>query len=465
MDDCGILQVPKFETSRSIARAIYGECLFPDERLRRRVITIASRLSRFPGKPLMQVFGDWGQSKGLYRFIENRRVGIEMIGHPLFENGSKNCRGHHEIIVVGDTTTLSFPRTEIRKEFGPTNDNPHTKGMFLHTALALSGSGVPLGILDQKAWMRKVEVRDEKEDLKKVPIGEKESFKWIEVARNSHNRLKKAGYQGDITYVGDRENDIHEFFEEMEDIKTYAVVRSSWNRRVSEETKHLWNHLASQPIMHWMTIEVPKKSGYAKRRAHVCVRFVEEATLSPRKDKHPNRRKVKLAAVWVYEEKLPEDVPEEQRIDWKLITNKAVKTIEEAEIYKMRWRIEELHFIMKSGCNIEHYQFENFERYAKFILIILHVAFELYLSRIHPDIPAKDVLSEIQYDVLLRATKIRDGPEKTMTLSEAVKLIGKLGGHLGRRRDGSPGSKMLWRGWRDLQLLVDYEMMKTGSVE
>jgi hypothetical protein len=43
------------------------------------------------------------------------------------------------------------------------------------------------------------------------------------------------------------------------------------------------------------------------------------------------------------------------------------------------------------------------------------------------------------------------------TLQQAVKWIGRLGGHLGRKGDGMPGVKTLWRGFRDLQLLTDYE--------
>jgi len=33
-------------------------------------------------------------------------------------------------------------------------------------------------------------------------------------------------------------------------------------------------------------------------------------------------------------------------------------------------------------------------------------------------------------------------------MEKAVGLIGKLGGHLGRKHDGMPGVKTLWRGMR-----------------
>jgi hypothetical protein len=40
------------------------------------------------------------------------------------------------------------------------------------------------------------------------------------------------------------------------------------------------------------------------------------------------------------------------------------------------------------------------------------------------------------------------------TIEQAAKWIGRLGGHLGRKRDGMPGVRTLWRGWRDLTILV-----------
>ena len=40
------------------------------------------------------------------------------------------------------------------------------------------------------------------------------------------------------------------------------------------------------------------------------------------------------------------------------------------------------------------------------------------------------------------------------TVEQATKWIGRLGGHLGRKRDRMPGVRTLWRGWRDLAILV-----------
>jgi hypothetical protein len=43
-------------------------------------------------------------------------------------------------------------------------------------------------------------------------------------------------------------------------------------------------------------------------------------------------------------------------------------------------------------------------------------------------------------------------------LREAVRMIGRLGGHLGRKGDGEPGPTVLWRGW--LRLYEDVEILR-----
>ena len=53
---------------------------------------------------------------------------------------------------------------------------------------------------------------------------------------------------------------------------------------------------------------------------------------------------------------------------------------------------------------------------------------------------------------------------KPLTLRDAVRAMAKLGGFLGRKSDGEPGVKTLWRGYRQLQLLCWWdEVPRTPS--
>jgi hypothetical protein len=46
-------------------------------------------------------------------------------------------------------------------------------------------------------------------------------------------------------------------------------------------------------------------------------------------------------------------------------------------------------------------------------------------------------------------------PPQPPTLRDAVRMIGRLGGHLGRKGDGEPGVTVLWRGWMSLYETVE----------
>jgi hypothetical protein len=53
------------------------------------------------------------------------------------------------------------------------------------------------------------------------------------------------------------------------------------------------------------------------------------------------------------------------------------------------------------------------------------------------------------------ANRVKDPPPAPPTLNEAVRLLGKLGGHLGRAGDGHPGTEVLWRGMTRLADVSD----------
>ena len=94
---------------------------------------------------------------------------------------------------------------------------------------------------------------------------------------------------------------------------------------------------------------------------------------------------------------------------------------------------------------------------AVFLLQLTHWA------RTEPDAPCTLVLSDDQWRVLWEYTHKQRVPPGLCapTMREAVRMIGRLGGHLGRKCDGMPGTKTLWLGWRDLQLLVEYAQIRT----
>jgi hypothetical protein len=79
-----------------------------------------------------------------------------------------------------------------------------------------------------------------------------------------------------------------------------------------------------------------------------------------------------------------------------------------------------------------------------------------YLARVQPDVPATEVFSTEEVNALhIRMTKALPPASPAPTLREMVRMLGKLGGHLGRKCDGEPGVTVLWRGWTSLYETVE----------
>jgi hypothetical protein len=153
-----------------------------------------------------------------------------------------------------------------------------------------------------------------------------------------------------------------------------------------------------------------------------------------------------------------------ESISWVLLTNLAVKDFESAtqkvQWYAKRWGIEIWHKVLKSGCKVEDCLLEEAERLKRYLTLFSIIGVRLmqvaYLARAQPDLPATQVFSAVEIQVLhLRVTKAL--PAQSPTLREVVRLLGKLGGHLGRKGDGEPGVMVLWRGW--MRLYESVEML------
>jgi hypothetical protein len=149
---------------------------------------------------------------------------------------------------------------------------------------------------------------------------------------------------------------------------------------------------------------------------------------------------------------VPED---EQPIEWLLLTTIPVTNMSEAvqkiEWYRERWKIERFHYTLKSGCRIEYLQLETSERLINAITLYSIIAWRLtwltYQARVTPNLSCQIILETHEWQSLCCVVNQTKTPQsQPPTLHEAVRLIAKLGGFLGRKHDGEPGVKVLWRG-------------------
>ena len=109
---------------------------------------------------------------------------------------------------------------------------------------------------------------------------------------------------------------------------------------------------------------------------------------------------------------------------------------------------------MKSGCKVEDCLLEQAERLKRYLTLFSIIGVRLmqvaHWARVQPDSPATEVFSAEEVEALhIRVHKTLP-PPRPPSLRDTVRMIGRLGGHLGRKCDGEPGVTVLWRGWMRL---------------
>ncbi len=441
------------------ATAVLGRAKFPDHRLKLRAIQIMGQKANRPGDSIPQGAGGPAAAKGTYRLLENRRVKADLFWSPIHEHAARALAGLDLVLAIQDTTFINLPTLDATEGLGTVNGKDE-EALLMHSVLAVRPDGHILGMLDNQVWARPPEELGKAQDRKDRPIEEKESSKWLRGQRRAAEWRDRFSPGTKLLHLCDREADIHEVFQEAIDLGDEAIIRCSRDRKVEGPWGYVRATLSAQPVLARARIEVPRKRGQRKRWAAIEIRSAT-VTLDP-PAKYPGRRPLRLGVVWVTEPVVPEGV---EGLDWMLWTTLPVGTAEEAlrvvEFYRRRWRIEDFHRTLKEGCQVERTQLKTAGRIETLVAYSSAVAVRLlqltHWARTEPGRPCTEVLSDDEWRVLwarIHNARLPEGQEPP-TLREAVAMIGRLGGHLGRKCDGLPGVRSLWKGWYVLHLLVE----------
>jgi hypothetical protein len=327
----------------------------------------------------------------------------------------------------------------------------------MHSTLAVTPKGMPLGLLTQAFFTRDMdEPSHQPNDLRNLPIEEKESYRWIQAFEQTIE-LTPDGV--DVVTVCDREADIYEMFALAQEKKAHLLVRAAANRSlIDNEARSLWSKLERQAIAGYLTVHIPSNQKRSARKATVSLRFTQIQLRPPWRPKRKKLPIVTLNAIWVREDNPFADVDEP--IEWLLLTNTPVATFEDAvqvvQWYCTRWQIEVYHKVIKSGCKVEDCRLKTANRLQNYIALMNVVAWRLmwltYINRTEPNLPCTAILTTVEWESLyMRIHKTTQLPESVPTVRQAVRWIAQLGGFLGRKRDGEPGVVVVWRGWQRLQ--------------
>jgi hypothetical protein len=449
--------------------------LLDDPRLRLRLGLIFDALSEQPGRSLPQALGCWAATKAAYRFFAHPATSVANLLPALVLPAVHSALAvapprpddcFAAVRIIHDSTSFNFSHLTEATGLGFISDSATARGLHLHSSLILSPQGVLLGIAHLHLWIRQ-QFREGNDDrVKRLPIEEKESFKWLIGVRAAVAAFAAAaGGPVRLTHVMDREGDIHEVFAEIRRLRQDAVIRCCQDRRVQsrkgQPISSSKQYVAARPVLGQTCLRVPCQLG-GTRLAAVEIRAVQ-VRLLPESSKHKGRKPLKLWLIEIRERGTPP--AGETPVRWWLWTTLPAKTPEQAlavlSIYRSRWRLEDYHRAMKAtGCKVEEMRLQDGEALMKAITLQAQVAARVVQMRDwvkqSPQASCRECFEQEQWQTLWawqhkRTWRVEDGEP---TLEQVVRWLGRLGGHLGRKGDGLPGAEVLGRGLYALGLLM-----------
>jgi hypothetical protein len=452
--------MPAFLPSPLWAAQVAAATPLPDARLNTRLERLLCHLAQRPLDGFPQALPDYHQAKAAYRFLANERVSGDDLLSGLRAVTAQALRGQPLLYVPHDTTTFSYTPLKQTTGLGYISDVEAARGFHCHSSLALQADGRPLGLLHQYYWVR---AAFKPERPQGRPIEDKESVKWLRGVEATAAALQglPAHQRPRVVHLMDQEGDIHDVFVKVLSLGHGAIIRRCHRRRVAEAPGDADRAIARAPVAARLRLGVPAGHGRKGRTAVVELRS-RPLTLTPHCHHQPERKPLRLNLVEVRE--VGAAPGGEEPIHWLLWTTDPARTKKQilavVRGYALRWRIEDFHLIWKQGCRVEQLQLEAQRRLQKAAVLYAGVAVRLLrlreLARQEPAAPCTEVLTEEEWQALyVHATgQVPQAATPVPTIEQAAKWLGRLGGHLGRKRDGMPGVRTLWRGWRDLAILV-----------
>jgi hypothetical protein len=436
-----------------------------NRRLTQRLLSIAHDFWGRPMANIPEACDSKSKAQGAYRFFSNDDVLFETLLQPHYAATEERISGldHGSVVLVPqDTTSLNY--TALQKSvdglgpIGTTADG--AQGLHLHSSLAVTAQGLPLGFLDAQCWARDAAEFGKKAQRQGLPIEQKESYRWIKSYR-AVAAVQKRNPQLTLVSMGDREADIYELFAEAagEAAGPKLLIRAKHDRELQGEPARLFETIQAQPICGYQIVKLPRQKDRPARQAKLAIRFAA-MNLCPPQDK-AQRSPIAIWAVLAQEEDAPKGT---EPVEWLLLTTIEVENFEQAcekvAWYTQRWGIEVFHRTLKSGCRIEDRQLGHGDRLEACLAIDMVVAWRIYymvkLGREVPHLPCNIFLDKDEWQVLACIhTKKKIPPAQPPPIGEANRMVARLGGFMGRKSDGEPGTETMWRGLQRLDAMKD----------
>jgi hypothetical protein len=424
---------------------------FGDTRRNERFVSIINNINQRPGSSIPMQNESWYDAKATYSFFKNEEVSLASLQKAIASYGTNQLTEASRVLIAHDMSFISF--NDLQAEGLGYSTSKENKGIMCYSSVAISDEGIPLSLLYQHTWVRPEGEFGKTARRKETPFEKKESYNWYKGITEVNLQLGE-GIQK--IHIADREADIYELFFCAYEQGTDLLVRACRNRQLSDKSD-LWDTVSAQPSAATIELQIPDKTGKKKLSIEVEVRYHQVVVLRPLSSNN-QYESVEMMAIEVKQRGTKKQWQEEV-IHWKLLTTLCINSVEESlqcvRWYCYRWLIERFHYVLKSGTRIEELQLKQASSLQKAIHVYSIAAMRImqlvYQSRGTPDVSCEVVLTKQQWSVLhmlIHHSKVV--PKLPPTLYQAVRWIGKLGGHLGRKSDGPPGLRTVWLGYQRL---------------
>jgi len=213
--------------------------------LSRRLVEIGTGKAEKPGISYAGVVdGDWPKTKAFYRLIEapdDSAINMTSILQPHREQTIRRMKGQPVVLCIQDGSDLNYNNLSQREGLGVIGNNQtsaKSRGLHLHSMIATTPDGLPLGVLKSECSAPKEKDKDDKRRTREIPIAEKKTFCWIEGLRDCM-QLKASMPHTKLINVLDREADFFELFDDQRCncSKVDLLVRAQYNRSTTGKYK------------------------------------------------------------------------------------------------------------------------------------------------------------------------------------------------------------------------------------
>jgi hypothetical protein len=411
------------------------------------------KMAAHPEYSLPNQMQSWASLTGAYRLLNNPKVTMSALLAPHCSQTLASARQQPTVLWVEDTSELDFTHHPSTTGLGPIGDG-RGRGLLLHSTLAV------IPIQRQVLGLGHVQVVLRQPKVKPRPNWTRspEGMVWVQSAR----AIGRPAPSGIWVHVSDSGSDNFEYFATCRQFDKHFLVRVFQNRVLKWEAdeqeaacklKDYARQLPPQPESEYV-IHLTATRKQPARNARVVLSW-SVLEIPPPLQAPPEVRANPPISAWVVRAWEPDPPADVEPLEWILITSLPVQSLADAQEkvfwYSLRWLCEDFHQCLKTGCKIEESQLDDGADLQKLLgfsaPIAVHLLQMRQMVRLLPDTLAKQVVDPLMVAILARLLKLA---EEQISIEQFWLGVARLGGHLGRKGDGLPGWRVLWRGWRYL---------------